>query len=122
MLPLSIGQTHTARSAGPSAVAGRVSGMASANPAERHALGLWLATLVSIGVLFALGHVWLRLKVSDVGYRLDATRQAVERLRQEANELVADSASLDNSTRLEELARTRLGLQRPTKGQEAVLP
>jgi len=67
-------------------------------------------------------HVWLRLKVVDLGYRLGTTRQVVERLRQEGSELTLQAAALTAPNRLDETARARLGMIRPEKGQEAVLP
>lgn len=96
--------------------------IASASRAELRALVMWLAAFVAIGVLIGLGHVWLRLKVVDLGYRLGATRQVIERLKQEGEELTLEAAALSVPGRLGEAAHTRLGMMRPEKGQEAVLP
>ncbi|MBI3784210.1 MAG: cell division protein FtsL [Deltaproteobacteria bacterium] len=96
--------------------------MASADLSERRAFFSWATTLVILAVLIALGHVWLRLRVSEMGYELEATHQAIDRLRQEANELTAQAAALSSPARLELLANSRLALGRPQKGQEAVLP
>jgi cell division protein FtsB len=121
VLPLSFGRTTQARLASNVAWQ-RPANMASANAPERRALGRWTAVLVTVGVLIALGHVWLRLKVAETGYQLEATRQAVDRLRQESNELTAQAAMLDTPARLEVVAQARLGLTRPQKRQEAMLP
>jgi cell division protein FtsL len=100
----------------------RPTNVAGAINAERRALAAWLAAFVAIGVLIALAHVWLRLKVVDLGYRLGTTRQVVERLKQEGEELTLEVAALTAPARLDERARTHLGMMRPEKGQEAVLP
>jgi len=100
----------------------RPANIASATSAELRALIVWLACFVLVGVGIGLGHVWLRLKVTDIGYRLSATRQVVERLEQEGNELTMEVARLDAPGRLEEAARMRLGMVQPEKNQEAVLP
>ncbi len=96
--------------------------VAAATSAELRALMTWLAVFVATGVLIALGYVWLRLKVVDLGYRLGTTRQVVERLKQEGDELTLEAAALTAPRRLDEVARTHLGMVRPEKGQEAVLP
>jgi len=96
--------------------------IAAKTSAELRALVGWLAVFVAVGVLIALVHVWLRLKVVDLGYRLGTTRQVVERLKQEGDELTLEAAALTNPIRLDEAARAHLGMMRPEKGQEAVLP
>jgi hypothetical protein len=122
VLPLSIDRAQSSHlAAGPVLPAHR-SRMALADAQERHAFGVWAAVLVGLCVFVALGHVWLRLKVAEVGYRFEATQQAVERLRVESRELVTEAARFDNAVSLELLANSRLGLQRPGKGQAAVLP
>ncbi len=121
MLPLSIDRTPSQRVV-LSAPGSRRTRMALADAHERQAFGIWMVLLVGACVFVALGYVWLRLKVAEVGYRFDATRQAVERLREESRELEAEAARFDNAVNLEALAQSRLGLQRPNKGQEAVLP
>jgi cell division protein FtsL len=94
----------------------------SENQVERHGLIVWLAVFIAVLVGVALVHVWLRLKVSDLGYHLSATRQVIEKLEQEGHELTLEVARLEASEHLEAIARVRLGMQRPDKGQEAVLP
>jgi cell division protein FtsL len=69
-----------------------------------------------------LGHVWLRLKVVDLGYQRLTTRQLIERLTQEEHELTIEVASLDAPERLEKVAEARLGMVRPERGQEVALP
>jgi cell division protein FtsL len=96
--------------------------VAAAARAELRARVVWLGVCVGLGVLIALGHVWLRLQVVNTGYRLSVTRQIIERLYQEERELTLDIARLSTATRIEEIARQRLGMTRPENGQEAVLP
>jgi cell division protein FtsL len=126
MLPLSLGHVPALNTehqdADESAAWFRPANIASAKSSELRALIAWLAFFVVLGVMIALGHVWLRLKVVDLGYQLLTTRQLIEKLAQEEHELTIEVATLDASGRLEELARTRLGMVRPEKGQAVVLP
>jgi cell division protein FtsL len=126
MLPLSLGRVSSLSRAsrelhGPLAWL-RPANIAAASSAQLLALISWLAIFVTLAVAIAVGHVWLRLKVVDLGYRLSATRQVIEKLEQEGDELTVQAATLDAPGRLEEVARVRLGMIRPEKGQEAVLP
>jgi len=100
----------------------RPANVASARNTERRAVITWLAVFVFLGVVIALGHVWLRLKVVDLGYQLLTTRQLIEKLAQEQHELTIEVATLDAPGRLEQIARVRLGMGRPERGQEAALP
>ena len=126
MLPLSLGRISTLsterRDSGESVAWFRPANIASAKSSEVQALIAWLGFFVALAVLIALGHVWLRLKVVDLGYRLLVTRQLIEKLEQESHELTIDAATLEAPGRLEEVARARLGMTRPEKGQEAMLP
>ncbi len=74
--------------------------------------------------LFILGlvHVWLRLQVVHMGYVLSTTTKLQGRLEQENRELKVELASLTSPDRLEAMARRRLGLMPPEKGQVIVLP
>jgi cell division protein FtsL len=74
--------------------------------------------------LFILGlvHVWLRLQVVHMGYVLSTTAKLQGRLEQENRELKVELASLTSPDRLEAMARRRLGLMPPEKGQVLVLP
>jgi len=125
VLPLSVGHTSSLRSATTQFVTarwGRPTNVAATARADLRARVIWLGFCVGLGVLIALGHVWLRLQVVTTGYRLSVTRQIVERLDQEQRELTLDIARLSTAARIDEVARQRLGMTRPDKGQEAVLP
>ena len=67
-------------------------------------------------------YVWLRLQVLNQGYALSAITQLQQRLEQEQRELKLEHATLTSPERLEALARRRLGLRPPEKGQVIVLP
>ncbi len=73
-----------------------------------------------IGVVLA--HVWLRLQVVRMGYVLSTTSKLQTRLEQENRELKFELALLNSPERLGALARQRLGLVAPEKGQVIVLP
>ena len=126
MVPLSLGQSSAHRSEGRGLERSlawlRPANIAAATNAELLALITWLAIFVTLGVVIALAHVWLRLKVTDLGYALSTTHQVIQKLGGEQQELTAEVARLDAPDRLEEAARVRLGMIRPQRGQEAVLP
>lgn len=70
----------------------------------------------------ALLHVWLRLQVVHLGYVLSTTSKLHNQLEQENRELKVELATLTSPDRLEAMARTRLGLVEPQKGQVVLLP
>ena len=74
------------------------------------ALGLVLVAL-------AMGMVWVRLQVTEIGYQLSAARQMQERLEQQRRELEVELAMLRDRAHLAELATKRLGMRDPDKGQ-----
>lgn len=76
--------------------------------------------LALIGVI--LVHVWLRLQVVHMGYVLSSASKLQSRLEQENRELKIELATMTSPDRLESLARRRLGLVAPEKGQVIVLP
>ena len=82
-----------------------------------------------VGALLGLGligtvlfHVWVRLQVVRMGYVLSTTSKLQTRLEQENRELKVELATMTSPDRLEALARQRLGLVQPEKGQVVVLP
>jgi len=126
MLPLSLGRGSPARSEGQDLHRSftwlRPANIGAATNAELRALFTWLAIFVTLGVTIALAHVWLRLEVTDLGYGLSTTHQVIQKLESEGHELTAEVARLEAPDRLEEAARSRLGMARAQRGQEAVLP
>ena len=87
---------------------------------RRRVLLLALLTVCLIGAV--LVHVWLRLQVVQVGYVLSTTSKLQNRLEQENRELKLELATMISPDRLEALARKRLRLAPPEKGQVIVLP
>jgi cell division protein FtsL len=83
----------------------------------------FLVALLAAGLIGAvLVHVWLRLQVVHVGYVLATTSKLQSRLEQENRELKLELATMISPDRLEAMARKRLGLVPPEKGQVIVLP
>jgi cell division protein FtsL len=87
---------------------------------RRHAVAFTLLALCLVGV--ALLHVWLRLQVVHMGYVLSTTSKLQNQLEQENRELKIELATLTSPDRLAAMARKRLGLVSPDKGQVIVLP
>jgi len=70
----------------------------------------------------ALLHVWVRLQVVHFGYVLSTTSKLQNQLEQENRELRLELATLTSRDRLEAMARARLRLTEPEKGQVVILP
>jgi cell division protein FtsL len=87
---------------------------------RRHFVCVAVLALVLVGVV--LVHVWLRLQVVKTGYVLATATKLQARLEQENREQQIELATLTSPDRLESLARRRLGLVPPEKGQVIVLP
>jgi len=95
------------------------SSAAQATRRRRH-LGVILLIAILLGIV--LVHVWLRLQVVQMGYVLATASKLQSRLEQENRELKVELATLTTRDRLNEMARRRLGLAAPQKGQVIVLP
>src|SRR5215467_2204121 len=87
---------------------------------RRQNLAVAFLALGLVGV--ALLHVWLRLQVVQMGYVLSTTSKLQSQLEQESRELKVELATLTSPDRVEAMARKRLGLTSPEKGQVIVLP
>ena len=72
-------------------------------------------------VVLCVGQVWLRLQVVHLGYELSAARKMQLRLEHEGRELEVELATLRDPARLGEVARRRLGMVDPGRGQVVVL-
>jgi len=97
----------------------RISRANQAGRGRRH-LGVGLLVVAFLGVV--LLHVWLRLQVVQMGYVLSTASKFQSRLEQENRELKVELATLTTRDRLDSMARRRLGLAPPQKGQVVVLP
>lgn len=126
MLPLSLVRTSSAGSPRTDVRRAfawvRPANTSSRSVGERRGLVIWMGIVATLAVAIGLGHVWLRLQVVKIGYHLSATREVIQRLQQEQQELMLEVTTLDAPARLEELAQTRLGMAHPERGQEAMLP
>jgi len=87
---------------------------------RRHYWAVLSLSFCLVGVV--LLHVWLRLQVVRLGYALSSTSKLQSQLEQERRELTVELATLTSPDRLEAMARKRLGLVTPEKGQVIVLP
>ncbi|MGH7853837.1 MAG: cell division protein FtsL [Candidatus Binatia bacterium] len=84
---------------------------------------VFLIVVLAVGLISLVWlHVWLRLQVVHMGYVLSTTSKLRSRLEQENRELKIELATMTSPDRLESLARRRLGLKQPEKGQVIVLP
>jgi cell division protein FtsL len=90
-------------------------------PARRQNI-FWMAGLLVVLMALVWLHVWLRLQVVHLGYVLSTTSKLQSRLEQENRELKIDLATMTSPERLESVARRRLNLRQPEKGQVIVLP
>jgi cell division protein FtsL len=72
-------------------------------------------------VFLSMLQVWLRLQVMHLGYELSAARKMQLRLEHEQQELEVELATLRDPARLGEVARRRLGMTEPGKGQVVIL-
>ena len=87
---------------------------------RRQRLAIALLAIVLMALVWL--HVWLRLQVVHMGYVLSTTSKLQGRLEQENRELKIELATITSPERLEVLARRRLQLAQPEKGQVIVLP
>jgi cell division protein FtsL len=81
-----------------------------------------MLVLGGVLILLAIVHVWLRLQVVRLGYELSSARQMELRLEHEQRELEVELATLRDPGRLGDIARKRLGMTEPRKGQVVILP
>ena len=86
----------------------------------RQIVATFFLALCLVGV--ALLHVWLRLQVVHMGYVLSSTSKLQGQMEQEHRELKVELATVTSPERLEAMARKRLGLMPPEKGQVIILP
>ena len=71
--------------------------------------------------LAALGHAYLRTRVTEEGYRLSRLSAESRELSREHEALQIRAAELKSPQRIEELARTKLGMAPPPVDRVVVL-
>jgi cell division protein FtsL len=89
---------------------------------RRRPLAASVVAVAALVLVAALFHVWSRLRVVDLGYRLAAARAAHAQLLEQNRRLSAELAALRAPRRLAETARVRLGLRPPTPDQVIHMP
>ncbi|MDO3378823.1 cell division protein FtsL [Geoalkalibacter halelectricus] len=78
-----------------------------------------LPVLFFVGLVLAISllFVWSRIEVFELKYEISALETALREGQQENRQLRLEVASLRSPSRIENIARTRLGLREPTPEQ-----
>ena len=76
-----------------------------------------ILTFVVVLMCVALVFVWSRIEVVNLEYEISSKQERVRTLQQEGNLLQLEAATLSNPVRIENMARTRLGLRMPAPEQ-----
>ena len=76
-----------------------------------------LIAFVVVLMIVALFFVWSRLEVVNLEYDISTYEVRLRSLQQESRQLKLEAASLSNPARIEQRARTRIGLRLPTPEQ-----
>ena len=98
-------------------------------PAARRPWIRWesleFASTVVLGVLILVGvllYVWQHIHVVRLGYEIERLRETQAALVQENKALRLEMGQLRSLRRVEEIARTRLGMVTPKPGQVVLIP
>ncbi|SDM36019.1 cell division protein FtsL [Geoalkalibacter ferrihydriticus] len=73
----------------------------------------FLGVVLAVSLLF----VWSRIEVFQLKYEISSLETALREGRQENSQLRLEAASLRSPSRIENIARTRLGLREPSLEQ-----
>lgn len=76
-----------------------------------------LIAFVVVLMVVALFFVWSRLEVVNLEYDISTYEIRLRALQQESRQLKLEAASLRNPARIEQMARTKLGLRLPAPEQ-----
>ena len=100
---------------------------ARSRPRPRRAWWQWLDSISIVGLCLvilagALFHVWHHIYVVRQGYEIERLRTAHAKLVQENKTLRLEAGQLRSLRRVEEIARTRLGMTSPKPGQVILIP
>ena len=101
--------------------------LARPSPRARWAWWQWLNSFSIVGLCLvilagALFHVWQHIHVVRQGYAIERLRQIQATLVQENKVLRLEAGQLRSLRRVEEIARTRLGMMTPKPGQVVLMP
>jgi cell division protein FtsL len=93
----------------------------------RRAWWQWLDSISIVGLCLvilagALFHVWHHIRVVRQGYEIERLRTVHAKLVQENKALRLEAGQLRSLRRVEEIARTRLGMISPKPGQVILIP
>lgn len=96
-------------------------------PRRRWAWWEWLESISAwgLGVLVlagALCYVWQHTRVVRLGYEIERLRETRAALEQDHKSLRLEMGQLRSLRRVEEVARTRLGMVTPKPGQIVLIP
>ncbi|MEJ2201187.1 MAG: cell division protein FtsL [Desulfuromonadaceae bacterium] len=80
-------------------------------------LFLFLAVLLVVSLFF----VWSRITVVNLEYDISSLSSRLREMEQENQKLRLEAAHLRNPIRLEQVARTKLGLRMPTLEQVVII-
>ena len=82
---------------------------------------LWTVGLAVGTLAVALGIVWQHVYAVRLGYDIERLRERQSALVQENKELKLEQGKLRSIRRVEEIARTRLGMVSPQSGQVTIV-
>lgn len=104
-----------------------VRALARPRPGARWTWWQWLNSFSIVGLCLviltgALFHVWQHIHVVRQGYAIERLREMHARLVQENKALRLEAGQLRSLRRVEEIARTRLGMVTPKPGQVVLIP
>lgn len=85
--------------------------------ARRVDLFPYLLLIMVLLTLVSVFHVWSRVRVVDVNLQLGDATKTMKQLKDEGERLRIEVASLKNPARIESIATTELGMERPTEQQ-----
>jgi cell division protein FtsL len=107
--------------------AGAGHGIAPPHPRPRSRWWEWVDSISTVGFCLvilagALFYVWQHVHVVRQGYEIERLREEHAKLVQENKVLRLEAGQLRSLRRVEEIARTRLGMVTPKAGQVILIP
>ena len=90
--------------------------LVKADDPERHREVRTFTIVMTLLFSLTMVYVWQHFSAIEVGYRVEAQKQQVERLREENRQLRLSEAQLSDPGRIDTIAR-QLGLNQPLPGQ-----
>jgi cell division protein FtsL len=107
--------------------AGAGIGIARPLPRRRSRWWEWVDSISTVGFCLvilagALFYVWQHVHVVRQGYEIERLREEHAKLVQENKVLRLEAGQLRSLRRVEEIARTRLGMVTPKAGQVILIP